>query len=140
MPSSSLFRDMAPAAWFWLCLCLLGLPRGAFVFAPEAAATRWLRTRRAAPGPGGAAGPGWGSLSREGRAGAQGERPVPAPRVRAAEPGPGSFVFALSRVLLQLLALLVALSSSFEPLKGPVPCLNRNSAGRLRRVVLKTDM
>ncbi|KAM9538179.1 iduronate 2-sulfatase isoform 3-T3 [Guaruba guarouba] len=46
---------MATAARLWLHLypCLLGLFRGAFAFAPEAAeATRWLRTRRAAVGPG----------------------------------------------------------------------------------------
>ncbi|XP_075018371.1 iduronate 2-sulfatase isoform X4 [Calonectris borealis] len=36
----------------WLGLCLLALPRGAFAFAPEAAATRRLRTRGAAAGPG----------------------------------------------------------------------------------------
>ncbi|XP_030352934.1 iduronate 2-sulfatase isoform X1 [Strigops habroptila] len=43
---------MAAVARLWFWFCLLGLPRGAFAFAPEAAATRWLRTRGAAAGPG----------------------------------------------------------------------------------------
>lgn len=72
-------RPPCAAARLCLCLCLLGLPRGASAFAPEAAATRRLRTRGVAVGPAGAAGgPGWGSFGRAGpgRWGSRG-RPFP---------------------------------------------------------------